>query len=78
MLRHIRKCTITELQRVTGNDKWSVSLDELDKIIGLVVARGVIGGRTFPIKNLWSATWRYNLFSKTMPRDRFMEIIKYL
>ena len=53
MLRHIRKCTITEGQRVTGNDKCSVSLDELDKLIGLVVAQGII---TFPIKNLWSAT----------------------
>ena len=52
MLRHIRKCIITESQRVTGNDKWSVSLDELDKFIGLVVARGVIGSRTLPIKSM--------------------------
>ena len=35
MLRHIRKCSITKAQPVTGNDKWFGSLDELDKFIGL-------------------------------------------
>ena len=49
-LRHTRKCTITESQRVTENDKWSVILDKLDKFIGLVIARGVFDGRTLPTK----------------------------
>ena len=78
MLRHIRKCTITEDQRAIGNDKGSVSLDELEKFIGLVVARGVTGNHTLPIKSMWSATWGFNLFNKTMPRDRSLEIMKYL
>ena len=68
---------MTEGQRVTENDKWSVSLDELVKFISLVIARGV-GGRILPMKSMWIATWGCNLFSKTMPRDRFLEIMKYL
>ena len=36
MLRHIQKCTIAEAQRVTNDTKWTVTLDELDKFIGLV------------------------------------------
>ena len=78
ILRHIRKCTITKAQRATGIDKLSVNLNNLDKIIGLVIARGVIGGRTFPNKSIWTAIWGCNLFSQTMPRDRFLKIIKYL
>ena len=77
-MRHIRKCTITEGQQVTGNDKWSANLDELDKVIGPVIARGVIGGRILPIKGMWSVTWGCNLLSKTMNCERFLEIMKYL
>ena len=54
MLRHIRKCTITEGQGVTGNGKWSVSLDELDRFIGIVIVREVFNGCTLPIKSMWS------------------------
>ena len=45
MLRHIRKCTITEAQRVKGIDQWSVSFNKMDKVIDLVIAQGVIGDR---------------------------------
>ena len=57
MLRHIQKCTIAEAQRVTNDTKWTVTLDELDKFIGLVIARGVIAGRNLPIKSLWDQSW---------------------
>ena len=52
MLRNTQKCTTSEAHRATGNNSWTVTLDELDKFIGLIVARGVIGGRTLPIKSI--------------------------
>ena len=51
MLRNIKKCSIEEGRRRTGDQTWDVSLHELDKFIRLVVARGVIGGRNFPLKS---------------------------
>ena len=78
MLRNIQKCTIAEAQRVTGDPNWKISLDELEKFLGLIIARGVIGGRTLPILSMWNRLWGCALFSKTMPRHRFLEIMKYL
>ena len=55
MLRNIKKCTVEEGRKRTGDQIWDVSLHELDKFIGLVVRdvvwtleeknfpRGVIG-----------------------------------
>ena len=78
MLRDVRKCTIIEAKRVTIKGKWSVSLDNLDKVIDLVIARDVIDGCLLPIKSMWTAVSGFNLFSKTMPRHKFLKIIKYL
>ena len=56
-LKNILKCTTSEPHRVTGNNSWTVTLDELDKLMGLIVARGVIGGRNLPIKSIWGKSW---------------------
>ena len=77
-LRNILKCTISEAHRATGNNSWIVTLDELDKLIVRIVARGVIGGRTLPIKSIWDKSWGCPLFNATMPRLRFLKIIKFL
>ena len=78
MLKNIQNCTIAEAQRVTGDPNWGISLDELDKFLGLNIARGVIGGRTSLILSMWNRLWGCALFSKTMPRHRFLEIMKHL
>ena len=54
MLINIQKCTNAEAQRVTGDPNWGISLDELEKFLGLIIARGVIGGRTLPILSMWN------------------------
>ena len=41
MLQNIQKCTISEAQRITGNINWNVTLQELDKFIGLIITKGV-------------------------------------
>ena len=48
ILRNIQKRTIAEAQRVTGYPNWRIFLNELEKFLGLIIARGVIGGRTLP------------------------------
>ena len=53
MLRNIKKCTVEEGRRRTRDQTWDVSLHELDKFIGLLVARDVIGGQNFPLKSFW-------------------------
>ena len=78
MLRNIRKRTIAEAQRVTSDPNWRTSLDELEKFLRLIIARGVIGDRTLPILSMWNRLWGCALFSKTMPCHRFLEIMKYL
>jgi len=78
MFRHIQKCTNAEGQRVTKEKDWFVTLDELDKFIGLVICRGIIGGRNLPLKSMWNISWGCPLFNKTMARTRFLEIMKYL
>ena len=36
-----------EAHRVSGKLNWDVKLNELDKFIGLVIARGILGQRGF-------------------------------
>lgn len=78
MMKNILKCTIAEAQKVNKNKQFVITLDELDKFIGLIITRGVIGGRNLPISHMWDKFWGCPLFNKTMPRDRFSEIMKYL
>ena len=57
---------------------WTVTLDELEKLMRLIVARGAIGGKTFPLKSIWNKSWGCPLFNATMPRWRFLKIINFL
>ena len=52
MLKNIQKCTIAEAHRVTGDPNKRIFLDELGKFLGLIIAKGVIGGRTLPILSM--------------------------
>ena len=78
MLRNIQKYSTAEAHRATGKNSWTVTLDGLDKFMGLIVARGVIGRMTLPLKSIWDESWGCLLFNATMPRWRFLEITKCL
>ena len=78
MLRNIQKCTTAEAHLAIGKNSWMVTLDEIDKFVGFIVARGVVGGRTLPIKSMWGKSWGYPLFNATMSSWRFLKIMKYL
>ena len=77
MLRHVQYCTTTEARR-SGNQNWNITLDELEKFLGLLIARGLIGGRNLPIKSFWCKNWGNAFFKNAMSRDRFLEILKFL
>jgi Transposase IS4 len=76
MLRHIKKCT-EDFAKVS-NPNWKMSDKELEAFIGLLYLRGVMNARNFPIKDMWSNRYGCDAFRKTMTRDRFMEIKKFL
>ena len=66
MLRHIRKRTETEANRVLGKTDWSLSLDEVEKFIGLCYLRGVFGGKSLPLHRFWSNEFRLPIFKETI------------
>lgn len=76
-LRKIQKYTIAEANRI-GLDEWTLTLDELEKFMGLLYARGLLGSKNIPINDLWSANWGNDIFRRTMSRDRFIEIMKHI
>jgi hypothetical protein len=76
MIRHIRSCTEENAQLSHSN--WSVSESELDKFIGLTYLRGAMNQRNFPLNLLWSEDLGIPMFRRTMARNRFREIKKFL
>ena len=78
MFRNMRKCTETETQRVTKKPNWTISLDDLEKPIGLIIAQKAIGGRNLLIKSMIDSVWGCPLFNSTMLRNKFLEIMRYL
>ena len=76
MLRSIWKFTIKHGQ--ADDASFLVDLRELEKFIGLQVARGVLVGKNTPIHQLWSREWGYPIFANTMSRDRFKVLMKHL
>ena len=62
-----------------ADDKnFSVELCKLEKFIGLQIARGVLMGKNTPIHQLWSKEWGHPIFSKTINRGRYKELMKHL
>ena len=78
MLKNIRKCIVAEAHSVSGRMNWDMTLDDLDKFIGLVIARGILGQRGLPVESLWDTTWGCSMFNKTLSRCRFKEIMRFL
>ena len=57
MLKHIQKCTETEARSRLQDDNWSISLQELDAFIAILLARGAYGAKTLDLAGLWSTVW---------------------
>ena len=78
MLRSIKKCAVAEAHCVLGRTNWDVTLDELDKFIGLLIAGEILGERGLPLESLWNSSWGCTMFNNTLSRNRFKEIMRFL
>ena len=77
MLLSIQRYTIAEAKRKNARN-WTLSLEELEAYLGLLLARGLIGAKNIPLDDLWSDKWGFHIFGKTMPHHRFKEIQRYI
>ena len=68
------KCTKEEVFRVLGT-KDAI---KLDAFIALLYARGVYQAKNLDVSYLWNKIWRPIFFSKTMSRNDFAEIMRFI
>ena len=78
MLRHIQRCTEEEARRVLQTDNWCVSLHELNAFLAIIYARGAQKAIKIKIHELWNRLWEIPIISKTMARNKFIEMIRFL
>lgn len=76
ILRQIVKYTNDEATR-KGEENFSLTLSELEAFIALQYARGLYG-KNHPVAFLWNSDHGINIFGKTMARDRFLKILRYI
>lgn len=77
MIEHIKTCTIREAKNILHED-WAISTAELNAFIAILYARGAYEARNLKLSYLWSAKWGPGFFSKTMSRNRFTEIMRFI
>lgn len=73
ILRSIQKYTV--MHGKTKDPSYDVSIDTLYSFIGLQIARGVLAAKNTPVSSLWNSNWGPPVFSKTMSRDKFKELM---
>ena len=79
MIRAIIDNTNKEHQRVNGEQSdLGLAEDEFLAFLGLVYARGVLLAKNDPVSAMWSKDYGRDIFRNTMPRNRFVEILRYL
>ena len=67
----------TEEAHRKGDTNFSLSLNELEAFITLQYPRGLYG-KNHQISFLYNKEYEIPIFPETMPRDRFIKILKYL
>lgn len=76
---------IDDIIRYTNNEaatrgvpNFNLDRIELKAFIGLCIYRGVTKGRNEPLHSFWSEETGRDLFTKTMPRQRFQSILRFI
>lgn len=77
IIEHIRKCTEIEALRVLKTD-WTLTVAELYAFLGILYGRGAYEAKNLKISYLWSEKWGPDFFSKTMSRNKFTEILRFI
>ena len=78
MMKHIQACTQREARERSCDHSWTISLEELDAFLAIIIARGAFGSSKHDAEQLWDTTWGPQFFRQTMPRNRYREIMRYL
>jgi hypothetical protein len=78
MMQHIQTCTQREARERTGDQSWTVSMEELGAFLSVIIARGAFGSSKHNAEQLWDTTWGPPFFKETMSKNRFGEIMRYL
>ena len=77
IVEHIVKCTENEAQSKLQDESWKTSKEEIYKLFGIILARGLLA-KGQPVDQIWSKEWGINYFSRTMSRNRYKELLKYI
>lgn len=78
MLRLIKKYTDFHANTIGGQTGWSVTLEELEKCIGILYLKGALLHKNTPLDSLWSKQLGSPKVQSVMPRNRFREIIRHM
>ena len=74
---HVIKCTEKETFRALGTNR-ELDATKLAAFIALLYARNAYQAKYLDISYLWNKIWRPAIFSKTMSRNDFAEIMRFI
>jgi len=77
IMEQIRACTEAEAFRVLGT-KWELSTEKLNAFIAVLYARGAYQVNNIDVSLLWNKIWGPKFFPKTMSRNVFTEIMRFV
>lgn len=77
MIQNIKSYTEADALRVLKRN-WTVSIAQLYAFIAILYTRKAYEARSLKTLYLWSKNWGPTFFSNAMPRDKFMEILKFI
>ncbi len=76
-LEDIVKFTVAEAKR-QKDETFHFDVETLKAFLGLCIARGVYKARNEPAASFWSDRDGRPIFSATMPRDKYLTILRYI
>ena len=77
IIDYIIKCTKLEAARVLGKE-WDFSQQKFYNFIAILYARAAYEARNLKLSYLWSEKWGPTFFKKTLSRNDFTEILRFI
>lgn len=77
IINYIITCTKLEAARVLDT-KWDLSQEKFYSFIAILYARGAYEARNLKLPYLWSEKWGPDFFKKTLSRNDFTEILRFI
>ena len=77
IIDYIIKCTKLEAARVLGKE-WDFSQQKFYNFIAIFYARAAYEARNLKLSYLWSEKWGPTFFKKTLSRNDFTEILRFI